>query len=97
MAADCAVRSLAGESDALGAASACADQTIPAYHKAGFTFDTDVLQGTKFRVYGSSNTAAWAGSPALTSQWVPANISLRRDDGIPFTLEKPILLRRKRG
>ncbi len=30
MAADCAVRSLAGESDALGAASACADQTIPA-------------------------------------------------------------------
>src|SRR5262249_47186767 len=62
------------------------DQTIGPYKKAGFTFDTTVTQPTKFRVYGSSNTTGWAGSPALASEWVPVTVSLKRDDGAPFTI-----------
>ena len=62
------------------------DQNIGPYHKAGFTFDTDVNQPDKFTVYGSSDTARYSGSPALTAEWWPTTISLKQDDGVPFTM-----------
>lgn len=64
-----------------------ADYDLPgAYSSAGYTFDTTAENVTKFRVYGSTDTARYAGSPALTIANWPTTISLRRDDGAPFTL-----------
>jgi VCBS repeat-containing protein len=60
--------------------------TIPAYHENGFTFDTTSTSSTKLRVFGSSDTGFYPGSPALSSQWAPVTLSLARDDGQPFTL-----------
>ncbi len=62
------------------------DQNIGPYHKAGFTFNTSVNQSTIFTVYGSTDTARYSGSPALTAEWWPATISLTQDDGAPFTI-----------
>ncbi|HEY2156358.1 MAG TPA: SdrD B-like domain-containing protein, partial [Isosphaeraceae bacterium] len=66
--------------------ASASDQTIPTYHENGYTFTTNVQQPGQFTVYGSSDTARYAGSPALSAEWAPSTITLSRDDGTPFTL-----------
>src|SRR6266436_2726212 len=62
------------------------DQTIPAYHQAGYTLDTSVNQPTKFEIWGTADTTHYAGKTAASSQWSPATISLTQDSGRPFNL-----------
>lgn len=58
-----------------------------AYTEAGYTFNTTAEDVPKFRVYGSTDTAGYGGSPALAIANWPTTISVRRDDGAPFTIE----------
>ena len=62
------------------------DQTIPAYHQAGYTIDTSVSQPTKFDIWGTSDSGHYAGQTAASSHWAPATISVTQDNGQPFNL-----------
>ncbi len=65
-----------------------ATQLIPGpYSEAGYSFDTSTNSTTKFRIFGSTDTGYYQGAPALSSQWAPVTISLKRSaDTTPFTL-----------
>lgn len=62
------------------------DVTIPTYHENGYTFNTTANNTSQFRIFGSSNTVRYAGSPALTTEWAPVTISLTHDNGTPFNV-----------
>ncbi|HEV3082964.1 MAG TPA: Ig-like domain-containing protein, partial [Gemmataceae bacterium] len=62
------------------------DQTIPAYHQAGFTLDTSVNLPTKFDIWGTADAGHYAGKTAASSESSPATISLTQDSGQTFNL-----------
>src|SRR5688500_2738386 len=61
------------------------DRVLPAFHDAGFVFDTDLPFATEFNVFAPAS-ANYGGSTALSAQWTPSTISLRKDDGGAFAL-----------
>jgi uncharacterized delta-60 repeat protein len=63
-----------------------ADQNIGVYDSSGYTFTANLDLADQFTVFGSSNSVRYAGAPALTSYAAPTTLTLRRDDGAPFTL-----------
>jgi VCBS repeat-containing protein len=62
------------------------DQAIGPYHQAGFTLDTSVNQPDQFQIFGTANTARYAGETMATSYWSPATITLSQDNGQAFNL-----------
>jgi VCBS repeat-containing protein len=66
------------------------DQQIPTYHENGYTFDTTFNPSPsfpyEFYIWGSSDTARYAGHPALDAEWSPVTISLTHDNGVPFSM-----------
>lgn len=63
-----------------------ADRDIPAFRDSGFIFDTNVPLATKFRIYAPSTVNNYGGSTALSAQWTPSTLSLRKEDGGAFSL-----------
>ena len=63
-----------------------ADQNIGVYDSSGYTVTANLNLPDQFTVFGSSNSTRYAGAPALTAYAEPTTITLKRDDGAPFTL-----------
>ncbi len=61
-----------------------ATRDIPAFREAGFIFDSNLPLATEFHIFAPSVANNYAGSTALSAQWTPATLSLRKEDGGAF-------------